>query len=682
MKKYLRLIVLLIALLFLFGCTKEKENEKSEYVKELDTYMQDIIPTQMTKGFDIPIEYSFSDGVYATLDWQTEDTNVISISKKGKVLYLSSLFDTNASIKCDIYVDGMIKDSALYSFSVKGDMTTDEYISKFNDIYLPDTVYKSIELKNVEDEIFKSRNIQGSITYKSSDENVISSTGEYKLDSSSDTSVTFSYDVLINDFTIHGSKTILVEGRKDQALVDHASNWLEDTWKVSTIKEDLVFPLTDDVGKVDLVWESGTKDVVDDSGKFVRWIVDEEITFTVTISINDYQVIKELKMKTTSEAEAIEYIMNMMHSDDYYQSYFYTYIVAGGHANDDFGMLNFYTLDLDETKLVKKELGTGNIYGANTYNTNTNESDFSVRMVSRSLSVKRPQDMKSSTEFITIHDTGDNKFNAQQWADEITTSSRQVSWHFTVDDKEIIQHIPLDEVAYHAGDGESVFGLRDTGVKYTIANPSITVGDDGYYYLNNQKSVIRAPFVDGEYKKDLTPAGIYTKLGKNGNYYMDNTYYNSTYNKVCNSGGNYYSIGIESCVHNGVEYSKVQKRLANLIAHLLNMYDLDPSRVLLHRSFSGKYCPQSMIRASEYGQNSQFTLEAFYKMIDIEYFIIKNLPSLNVKYTSLNKDILADDGEILKYVTEPTVVSYKVEATYNGYSFSKVYETTIHPKDN
>ena len=166
MKRYLKLIVILIISLFLVGC-KEKEPQKSTYVTELDTYMADIIPATMTKGFDIPLEYNFTDGVYATLDWSTEDSNVVSISKKGKVLYLSSLFDTTATIKCDIYVEGSLNDSTNYTFNVKGDMTIDEYISKFNEIYLPDTVYKSIELAKVEDKIFKSRGLEGSITYTS-----------------------------------------------------------------------------------------------------------------------------------------------------------------------------------------------------------------------------------------------------------------------------------------------------------------------------------------------------------------------------------------------------------------------------------------------------------------------------------------------------------------------------------
>ena len=625
MKRFFRLFFVMIFVVFLFGCKENNDSTKENlYEKELDAYMESVIPSLMTKGFEIPLEFDYSDGKYALLEWTSLSENVVSISKKGKVLYLSSLFDTEASIKCDINIDGDLAGMCTYTFNVKGDMTEKEYVDTFNELYIPDSVYKDIKLESVENQIFKSRNVEGSVTYKSSNESIFGSDGKYNNTGKENTSVTLSYTILINGFTINGSKEIVVEGKNDELLVENAATWLEDTWKVNTIKGDLEFPKTDNVGKVDMVWESNNKTIVDDSGKFVRWVVDTEIVFNVTISINEYKVVKELKMMTISTDEAIKYIMDMMHEDEYFQSYFYTYIVSGGHANIDYGCLNFYTLDLDESKLVKREYQNGTTTnGTNTYNTNTLESKFTLKLIPRNLTYKRPLDVKSSTEFITVHDTGDNSFNAASWANEVTTSSRQVSWHFTVDDKEIYQHVPLDEVAYHAGDGGSVFSLKDTGVKYTVANPKIEVGEDGVYYINGIKSKIAAPY-DSTYKAytSITPAGIYTEMGENGNYYMNNTYYNSTYQKISNCGGNYYSIGIESCVHDGVEYSKVQKRLANLIAHLLNLYDLDPSRVLLHRSFSGKYCPQSMLRAYEKDEPSQFNLTYFYKMIDIEYFIV------------------------------------------------------------
>lgn len=61
--------------------------------------------------------------------------------------------------------------------------------------------------------------------------------------------------------------------------------------------------------------------------------------------------------------------------------------------------------------------------------------------------------------YITIHDTGNpqEKANAKMHGDYLrgdTAAGRPASWHFTVDDKEIRQHIPLNEIAWHAGDGE------------------------------------------------------------------------------------------------------------------------------------------------------------------------------------------------------------------------------------
>lgn len=681
MKKVIKFLFVLLVL-FLVGCTKEEDKKnESEYAKELNAYMEDIIPSMMEKSFDIPLDFNFKDGKLGMLEWESLSENAVGISKKGRITYLSSLFDCKAKVKCNIFIDGSLADSVEYEINVKGEMTIDEYKHQFEELYIPTSIYKDIDLDYKEDKIFASRKISGDITWTSSDENILTSDGKYKNNNKDDQNIVLNYSVLINDFTISGSKEVLIEGNHNETIVNHAADWLDDTWSISTIKGDLEFPTTDDEGKVDIKFTSNSKDIIDDSGKFVNWCVNKDVIFTVTISMNDYSINKELRMKTISEEEALEFIFDQMHYEDYYQSYFYTYIVSGGYANTDYGMFNFYTLDLDEASLVLRETGSNYTYGKKGYNTNTNKSEFEVLMVPRTLTVKRPLDIKSSTEFITVHDTGDNKFNADQWANEVTTSSRQVSWHFTVDDKKIIQHIPLDEVAYHAGDGGSVFGLRDTGVKYTVENPTISVNDDGYYVINGEESYVRAPYADGEFKKDITPAGIYTQLGKNGNYYINNTYYNSTYKKISNCGGNYYSIGIESCVHNGVEYSKVQKRLANLVAHLLNLYNLNPSRVLQHRNFSGKYCPQSMIRATEYGQKSQFTLESFYKMIDIEYFIIKCLPDLKVEYTSLNPDILNNDGEILSYVSENTKVKYQVKASYNGHTFEHTYETTIHSKD-
>lgn len=70
----------------------------------------------------------------------------------------------------------------------------------------------------------------------------------------------------------------------------------------------------------------------------------------------------------------------------------------------------------------------------------------------------RPGKQLIGPKYITIHDSG----NASAGADALaharylkgdSAAGRPASWHFTVDDTNVIQHLPLSEVAWHAGDG-------------------------------------------------------------------------------------------------------------------------------------------------------------------------------------------------------------------------------------
>lgn len=44
----------------------------------------------------------------------------------------------------------------------------------------------------------------------------------------------------------------------------------------------------------------------------------------------------------------------------------------------------------------------------------------------------------------------------------------KTSWHFTVDDKKAIQHIPLNEVAWHAGDGSGPGNYTSIGIEECV----------------------------------------------------------------------------------------------------------------------------------------------------------------------------------------------------------------------
>jgi len=72
---------------------------------------------------------------------------------------------------------------------------------------------------------------------------------------------------------------------------------------------------------------------------------------------------------------------------------------------------------------------------------------------------------KMDPEYITIHDTAnpnpgaDAKAHASYLKGD-TAANVPVSWHFTVDDRQIVQHLPLDESGWHAGDGREGPGNR------------------------------------------------------------------------------------------------------------------------------------------------------------------------------------------------------------------------------
>ena len=64
-------------------------------------------------------------------------------------------------------------------------------------------------------------------------------------------------------------------------------------------------------------------------------------------------------------------------------------------------------------------------------------------------------------QFITIHSTGNPTSTAQNEADYVCyNSARQASFHYVCDEKQIVQVLPTNEIAWHAGDGGSGNGNR------------------------------------------------------------------------------------------------------------------------------------------------------------------------------------------------------------------------------
>ena len=98
-------------------------------------------------------------------------------------------------------------------------------------------------------------------------------------------------------------------------------------------------------------------------------------------------------------------------------------------------------------------------------------------------STKCPYSM--TPEFIVVHNTA-NDASAQNEVKYMISNDNQVSFHFAVDDKEVVQGLPTDRNAWHAGDGGSGRGNR-----YGIAVEICYSKSGGVRFENAEKNAAK-----------------------------------------------------------------------------------------------------------------------------------------------------------------------------------------------
>lgn len=69
--------------------------------------------------------------------------------------------------------------------------------------------------------------------------------------------------------------------------------------------------------------------------------------------------------------------------------------------------------------------------------------------------------------YITVHNTANTEkgANAAMHARYVKNPETATSWHFTVDEKEVYQHLPLNESGWHAGDGNGTGNRKSIGIE-------------------------------------------------------------------------------------------------------------------------------------------------------------------------------------------------------------------------
>lgn len=87
-------------------------------------------------------------------------------------------------------------------------------------------------------------------------------------------------------------------------------------------------------------------------------------------------------------------------------------------------------------------------------------------------------------KYITIHNTANSAVGANavahtKYVDNITEYR---SWHFTVDDVQIFQELPINEVAWHAGDGDGDGNRKSIAIE-------ICENKDGNYKKSEENAI-------------------------------------------------------------------------------------------------------------------------------------------------------------------------------------------------
>ena len=234
--------------------------------------------------------------------------------------------------------------------------------------------------------------------------------------------------------------------------------------------------------------------------------------------------------------------------------------------------------------------------------------------------------VKTSTEFITVHYTGN--MSATSWASanaNYFAGNSSTSIHY-VTGSDGVYHVLDDKyVAYHAGDGTGVtFRWSPTGVTWTESDPKWPVwgiSENSKFTINGKETTIAVPTGETAATKKVTDARWINDMGLafkvvDGQYYMGTTwwcYSQIAEGRICNKGGNNNSIGIESAVNPEGDLWFTWQKTAQLVAKLMKDNNLDITRVVGHHFYSAKDCPQPLL------ENDLEIWWKFIEMVEAEY---------------------------------------------------------------
>lgn len=642
MKRNILFLFLFLFLIYMVSCDK---GEEKKVFSKLDHYIQSEIDTNVydTGRIDLPDYYLEYD---CEINWKSLNTdyvldNGVLIKKPDKlkevVLIYTYLLDGDLvenEIVLTLYPSSISEVAILFEnqFSLPIEKSYTDIKTEFFDCYYITWYSSNIEVFS--DEGIFNENKKGmsfNIIY------TVSFLNEEKE------------DFVLNCFTdsISDNERII----KTYNEITEYGGFLHET----LIDNDIVFFNSYSKYGVYIDFESYDEEVIDENGLIKRSVYRQYVNTKLILSYKSIKreydlnlIIKEIEVDGLNDNLIIDLFLDSISKEKY-----------GGL---EFGYYESIKTPNGNDWIINKSFDFINFYN--------NEYPKQIESLMKTNNHNLPGDKLKSLEFIVIHDTGSTG-SAKNHKDALLNKNSKVSFHYAVDNKEIYHIVSDDLYAYHAGCGKREFKLIDTNIKATNAYPKIEISKEGFYTFNGIVSTVKAPKNKNKIlkTKDIVDSGIYTEIGENGNYFINDSYYNSTYKKISNTGGGINGIGIEMCLVPNEDYILTVKNTAKLVAKLLMENKLDIDRVLQHNNFSGKDCPKA-IRTIDW-------FNEFKELILIELFALEYLNEFDFVWNS-KSNFLNDNGLITKNVRNNEILKYNCEVYKNGkLIYSKEFTSII-----
>lgn len=366
------------------------------------------------------VEYPLVDPYYGyELTWKSSNEDILDSEgyayPEEKDIEIS--INLSYSIDNDLYVYDI--DTVVLSFIVSS--ISSWFESQFNSVIARD--YQV----NVNNPNYPNAVIQ----WKSLNPEVFDNEGKLTKPAE-DTEFYIEYSIKLEeeDNPIEMKMELMAKGLTLGEKADIIEQWVYDNVGVNQqITESVILPNKYEPFNAKLRWESTDEVILSSTGEYKNPGMDSLVIMNVYIETPNQTGTIEIVFKVIGEEysnkwDAVDVILDYIYQDTI-TNYELLMVGTTSYISQNYGYLPFYK----------------------------NESSTVIPgIVDPSFTRTRPGRTRSEVKYIVIHDTANTNSNAADHNNYINSGKAiDVSWHYTVDDLEIYQHIPDNEIAWHAG---------------------------------------------------------------------------------------------------------------------------------------------------------------------------------------------------------------------------------------